>query len=151
MIKEGNFKKRRTSMHSRLLLALVMSAAVGLSACGKSEEPEAPKAPETGAVEEGKAMVEKAAEAAKEGAEKGSEMTSAAMEKGAEMADAAIAKAEELIQQAKDYIDNKEFDLAEGVMEQLRKLRDSLPQSLQEQIDRLEAMLSSSRETPAGR
>jgi len=138
-------------VNTSLLLAIVVTAAVGLSACGKSEEPaQEPKAPETGAVEEGKTMVEKAAEAAKEGAEKASEMTSAAMEKGAEMADAAIAKAEELIQQAKDYIDNKEFDLAEGVMEQLRKVRDSLPQSLQEQIDKLEAMLSSSTSAPAG-
>ena len=138
-------------MHSRLLLALVVTTAVGLSACGKSEEPaQEPKAPETGLVEEGKTMVEKAAEAAKDGAEKASEMTSTAMEKGAEMADAAIAKAEELIQRAKDYIDNKEFGLAEGVMEQLRKLRDSLPQSLREQVDKLEATLSSSREAPAG-
>jgi hypothetical protein len=138
-------------MHSRLLLALVVTAAVGVNACGKSEEPaQEPKAPETGAVEEGRIMVEKATEAAKEGAEKASEMTSAAMEKGAEMANAAIAKSEELIQQANDYIDNKEFDLAKGVMEQLRKLRDSLPQSLREQVDKLEATLSSSREAPAG-
>ena len=138
-------------MHSRLMFALVVTAALGLSACGKSDEPaQEPEAPDTSAVEEGKTMVEKAAEVSKEGAEKASEMTSAAMEEGAEMADAAVAKAEELIQQARDYIENKEFDLAEGLMEQLRKLRDSLPQSLQEQIDKLEAMLSSSREAPAG-
>jgi acyl-CoA reductase-like NAD-dependent aldehyde dehydrogenase len=127
-------------MNSRLLLALVLTATVGLSACGKSEEPEAP---ETGAVEEETTMAEEAAEVAKEGAEKASEMTDAAMEKGAEMADAAVAKGEELIQQAKDYIDNQEIDLAEEVMAQLRKLRDSLPESLQEQIDKLEAMLAS--------
>lgn len=137
-------------MKSRLLLALVVTAAIGLSACGKSEEPAEPKAPETGAVEEGKTVREKAAEVAKEGAERASEITGAAMEKGAEIADAAVAKAQELIQQAKDYIDNKEFNLAEKVMEQLRKLRDSLPEYLQEQIDKLEAMLSSSTSAPAG-
>jgi hypothetical protein len=119
-----------------------LTATVGLSACGKSEEPEAP---ETGAVEEERTMAEEAAEVAKEGAEKASEITDAAMEKGAEMAEAhaAVAKGEELIQQAKDYIDNQEIDLAEEVMAQLRKLRDSLPESLQEQIDKLEAMLAS--------
>jgi acyl-CoA reductase-like NAD-dependent aldehyde dehydrogenase len=136
-------------MKSRIWLALVVTAAVGLSACGKSEEPEEPKAPETGAVEEKKTMVEKAAEVAEEGAEKVSEMSTAAMEKGAEMADAAVAKAEELIQQAKDYIDTKEFDLAEQVMEQLRKLRDSLPESLQAQIDQLETLISSTTSAPA--
>jgi hypothetical protein len=130
-------------MKSRLLLVLVVTAAVGLSACGKGEEPEDSKASEAGAVGEEKTMAEKAAEVAEEGAEQASEMTTAAMEKGAEMADAAVAKAEELIRQAKDYIDNKQFNLAEEVMAQLRKLRDSLPETLQEQIDKLEAMLSS--------
>ena len=61
-------------MISRLLLAIVVTAAVGLSACEKSEEPAAEqKAPETGAVEEGKTMGAQADEVAKEGAEKTSE------------------------------------------------------------------------------
>lgn len=104
-------------MTSRFLLAIVVTAAVGLTACGKSEEP-APeqKAPETGAVEEGTTMIEQAAAVAKDGAEKASEMTSAAMEEGAEVAGAAVKKAEELIQKAKGYIDNNQVDLAEGVM-----------------------------------
>ena len=138
-------------MTSRLLLAIVVTATVGLTACGKSEEP-APeqKAPETGAVEEGKTMIEQAAEVAKEGAEKASEMTSAAMEEGTDMAGAAVEKAEKLIQQAKDYIDNNQIDLAEGVMEQLRTFKDSLPDTLQEQIGKLEAMLSSTTSAPAG-
>ena len=131
-------------MKTRPVLALALvTAAVGLSACGKGEEPEEPKTPEAGAVQEVKTMVQKAAEVAEQRAQKASELTSAAMEKGGEMADTVVAKAEELIQQAKSYIDNKEFDLAEEVMVQLRKLRDSLPASLQEQIDDLEAMLSS--------
>lgn len=52
--------------------------------------------------------------------------------KGAEVANAGIANAEELMQQPKEDIGNKEFDLAEGVMEQVHKARDSLPESLQE-------------------
>lgn len=77
-------------------------------------------------------------------------MTSAAMEEGAELAGAAVEKAEELIQQAKDYIDNNQIDLAEGVMEQLRTLKDSLPETLHEQIGKLEAILSSTTSAPAG-
>ena len=55
-------------MISRLLLALVVAATFGLSACGKTEEPAAEKtAPETGAVEQGSAAAEK------KGGEKASE------------------------------------------------------------------------------
>ena len=58
----------------RLLLAIAVAAIVGLSGCEKSEESTAEqKAPETGAIEEGKSVVEQAAEGAKEGAEKASE------------------------------------------------------------------------------
>jgi hypothetical protein len=53
-----------------------------LSACEKSEEPEAEqKAPETGAVEKEKTIVEQATEVVKEGAEKVSEMAREAMGK----------------------------------------------------------------------
>ena len=71
-------ENRRVSIKFRVLLAIVVTAAVSLSACDKSEEsaPE-PKAPQTGAFEEGKAMVEQPAEVTKEGAEKASETTSA--------------------------------------------------------------------------
>ena len=130
-------------MNKPIVFAFLVAAAVGLSACGKSEEPaQEQKAPETGVVEEGKAMVEQAAEAAKEGAGE-------AAEKASEMADEAIAKAEELIDQAKEYIENNEIDLAQEVMEQLRKLKDSLPESVQAQIDNLEQMLSSASSAPA--
>lgn len=135
-------------MNDRVLIAILVAASVGLSACGKSEEPaEAQKAPETGAVEEAKTMAEQAVDATKKGAdkasEKASEMTSTAMEKGAEMADAAVAQAEDLIQKAKEYIDNNQIDLAQEAMNQLRSLKDALPESLQAQIDKLEEMLSS--------
>ncbi len=61
-------------MISRLLLAIVVAATFGLSACGKSEEPVAEqKAPATGAAEEAKSVTEQASEGTKEGAEKASE------------------------------------------------------------------------------
>jgi hypothetical protein len=94
-------KKRRASMISRLLVAIIVAATFGLSACEKSEEPETEQqAPETGAVEKETTMVEQAAEVVKEGAEKVSEMareamgteetTSPAMEESAEKAGAAM-------------------------------------------------------------
>jgi hypothetical protein len=85
-------------MISHVLLAIVVAATFGLSACEKTEEPEAEQqAPETGAVEKEKTIVEQATEVVKEGTEKASEMaheamgkteeaTSPAMEEGAETA-----------------------------------------------------------------
>ena len=94
-------------MISRLLLTIVVAATVGLSACEKSKESEAEqKAPEAGAVEKEKTIVEQATEVVKEGAEKVSEMarqamgktqetTSPAMGESAETAGAAMQKGAE--------------------------------------------------------
>ena len=65
-------------MISRLLLAIVLAATVGLSACEKTEETAVEQqAPATGAAEETKSATEQAAEqgaeTAKEGGEKASE------------------------------------------------------------------------------
>jgi hypothetical protein len=61
-------------MVSRLLLATVVVATVGLTACEKSEESATEHmAPATGAVEEGKSAPEAAPEVGKEEGEKTSE------------------------------------------------------------------------------
>ena len=130
-------------MRNRNPVALLAAAAIALTACGKSEEPaKKAAAPETGAVEQAMGSMK---EEGREAAEATSQMATAAMDKGSEMADAAVAKAEELIQQAKEYIAENKIDLANGAMEQLRTLKDSMPESLQAQIDNLEQMLSSAQ------
>jgi uncharacterized membrane protein len=76
---EGSLsKKRRVSMVSRLLSAIVIAAIFGLSACEKAEEPAAEqKAPPAEAAAkagaEGKGVTEEAPEAATEEGEKASE------------------------------------------------------------------------------
>jgi len=137
-------------MYKQILLVLAVAATLGLAACGQGDD--AKKAAEAAkeatqaagekvseATEAAKEKVSDAAEAAKE---KVSDAAGAAVEKGQEMAQATIDKAKELIQQAKDYIAENRIDLAETVMEQLRALRDSLPQGLQDEIAKLDAMLS---------
>jgi ABC-type transporter Mla subunit MlaD len=137
-------------MYKQILLVLAVAATLGLAACGQGDD--AKKAAEAAkeatqaagekvseATEAAKEKVSDAAEAAKE---KVSDAAGAAVEKGQEMAQATIDKANELIQQAKDYIAENRIDLAETVMEQLRALRDSLPQGLQDEIAKLDAMLS---------
>ena len=65
-------------MALRLLLAIMVVATVGLTACEKSEESATERmAPATGAVEEGKSTTEAAPEAAKQESEKAEGATGA--------------------------------------------------------------------------
>lgn len=150
-------------MSKQILLALAVSASLGLAACGPSEEPKQGTAEPAAPPQTEKSLVERAAEVAKEAtevatervekaAEAASEAAGAAMEtsqavaesaaeKGRELAEATIEKAKELIQQVKDYIAENRLDEAQGLMEQLRKLGDALPEALQAEVAKLEAML----------
>jgi len=141
------------------VLALAIAGTLGLTACGQGEEPKQTTA-EPGTPPAEQTLSERAAEAAKEAAHTAgekveaaatatSEAMGAAIDKGGELAQATIDKAKELIQQVKDYIAESDFDLAESTMEQLRKLRDSLPQALQDEIARLDAMLKGEEESAA--
>jgi hypothetical protein len=158
-------------MSKTILSVLAVAAALGLAGCGPSEEPKQQTAAPGGAPQTEQTLSDKAMEVAKEARqaagekveaaatatseaasaakETASEAAGAAMEKGKEIAQATIDKANELIQQVKDYIAENKLDSAEGVMEQLRKLRDSLPQALQDEIAKLEAMLSGGQSAPA--
>ena len=149
-------------MKKQRILVLAIGAALGLAACGQGEEPKHTGAEPGGAPPAEQTLSEKAAELAKEAtqatsekveaaATAASEAAGAAMETGEALAQATVDKAKELIQQVKDYIADSDFDLAETTMEQLRKLKDSLPQALQDEIAKLEAMLKGQQEadTPA--
>lgn len=146
-------------MNKQILLALAVSATLGLTACGPSEEPKQGTAEPGGAPPTEQSRAEKAVEAAKgatqaagekleAAADAASEAAAAAKEKGQELAQATIDKAKELIQQVKDFIAENKLDSAEGIMEQLRKLKDSLPQGLQDEIAKLEAMLGGAQPEP---
>lgn len=144
---------------------VLLAAALGLSACGKSEEPaEEAAAPATGSTEEAKSDVEnalaeakekgrEAAEAAAEAAaqvaesarEKGGEIAETAKEAGAEMAAAANAQAEALVAKVKEYIANNDTDLAAETMEKLRAVKASLSESVQAQIEQLEQMFADAK------
>lgn len=142
-------------MIKQRLLILGSAAALGLAACGQGQEPGQRAAEPGGAPATEPTLSEQAARAAREQVEAAaiaaSEVATAAVAKGGALAQATIDKAKELIQQVKGAIAASEWDLAETAMEQLRKLRDSLPQALQEEVARLEAMLKGQQEaaTPA--
>lgn len=144
---------------------LILAAILGLSACGKSEEPaEEAAAPATGSAAEEKSDVEKALADAKEkgreaadaaavaaakvaesAREKGGEIAASAKESGAQMAAAANAQAEALMAKVKEYIENDDTDLAAETMDKLRAIKDSLSESVQEQIEVLEQMLADAK------
>lgn len=137
-------------MKKQSFLVLAIAVTLGLAACGQGDDAkkaaeaakEATQAAGEKVSEATDAAKEKVSEAADAAQEKVSEAADAAVEKSQEIAQATIDKAKELIQQVKDYIAENKIDLAETVMEQLRALRDSLPQGLQDEIAKLEAMLS---------
>jgi len=149
-----------------LLLPLVF--ALGLSACGKEDEPaEQEAAPATGEIEAPKTDVQKAlenareksreaAEAAAEAAaeiaetarEKGGEIAETTRVQGAAMAEAANARAAELVARVKAYIENNEVAPTEELMTQLRQLKASLSESLQAQVVQLEELLAEGNAVP---
>jgi len=58
-----------------------------------------------------------------------------------EMTLPAAGKAGELIEQAMQYVKDNKMDMAESVMEKLRAMKDSLPESVLAQMDKLEGLL----------
>lgn len=138
-------------MKHSIPFTVILAAALGLSACGKDEEPaKEAAAPATGAAEEAKPDVEKALaeakdkgrEAAEAAVEAAAQVAESAREKGGEIADAANTQAEALIAKVQEYIQSNETDLAAETMEKLRAIKDSLSESTQAQVERLEQMLA---------
>ena len=77
--------------------------------------------------------------------EKGGEIVESATLAGAEMAETADAQAEALLAEVKEYIENKDIDLAAETMEKLRALKASLSESWQARIEQLEQMLAAAK------
>ena len=61
------------------------------------------------------------------------------------MAAAANAQAEALMAKVKEYIENDDTDLAAETMDKLRAIKDSLSETVQEQIEVLEQMLADAK------
>jgi len=118
-------------MKRQIRSTLAMVAALGLSACGPSDGSKQTTPEPGGVLLAQHTLSGPAAEAA--GADEA---------QGGEVAQATIDKAKDLIQQVRDDIAGRDFDGARSAMEQLRRLRDSLPQALHDEIDRLDAMLT---------
>ena len=155
------------STNSRLSFALLAAMTLGLSACGDADqaptEP-APAAPETGATDDTKTSMDvvkekldsatkSAAEAGDQAAaaaavaaqtlsEKGGEMADAMTEKGNEMADAATDKARQMIASVQDYLADNDLDSAQGIMDKLSQVKDSLPEALKAEIEALQEKIA---------
>jgi hypothetical protein len=110
----------------RIVLAVIVSLAVLVPVgCGQEQapvgEPAAPSAPP--------ANLDQTTEAAK-----------AASDQVGEMADTAVGQVGEMIRQVKGSLAEDKVDAARELMDRLVALKDSLPDSLRAEIDRLEAM-----------
>jgi hypothetical protein len=151
-------------MNKNTLVFVGFVAAIGLSACEKPAGPEdeaAPAVEEKTAVEQlrekGEALTTEAKESAEsamaaaeekraEMAQAASEMAKAAEAKAGEVTSEMLAQAEEWIKEAKDYLAQGKDAMAATVLEQLEKMKSSLPESMQDEIDALRARLSGSEE-----
>jgi gas vesicle protein len=155
-------------MNTKSTVALLAVMTLGLAACGDSDQATTdaqPPAPETSAVEEGKSSMDAlkervdaatqsaaetgdqaaaaAAAAAQALSEKGGEMADAVSEKGSEMADAASDKARQMIASVQDYLAENDLDSAQGIMDKLNQIKESLPETLKAEIEALQAKIAS--------
>jgi len=155
-------------MNTKFTIACLVAMILGLAACGDNGESKtdakAP-APETSATGEDKtsldvfkekvdAATQSAAEAGDQAAEataaaaqslseKGGEMADTASEKGSELADAADAKARQMIASVQDYLAENDLDSAQGIMDNLNQIKDSLSETLKTEIEALQAKIAS--------
>lgn len=122
-------------MKKQILTTSIALTAALLWGCekGPSSTQEVSGQPTTEAAKE---MVDSAVTAAKE-------ESAEIAESASEITDAAVQKAQSLIEQATQYINEGRLDLGEEIMTQLANLRDSLPESLQTQIDNLQGLFTS--------
>jgi polyhydroxyalkanoate synthesis regulator phasin len=161
-------------MNTKLSIALLTAMTLGLAACGDSDQAKTDaqtqtpaSEPATSATDEGKnsmdvlkekvdAAAQSAAEAGDQAAsaaaaaaqalsEKGSEMVDRMSQKGSEMADAATSKAREMIASVQDYLAENDLNSAQGIMDKLSQIKDSLPEELKTEIEALQAKIASMR------
>jgi acyl-CoA reductase-like NAD-dependent aldehyde dehydrogenase len=133
------------------LLAVVTALAVG--GCGKKQDetPAAGAGDASGAATEtSTSVMDEAKESAAEAVEQAQEAAEAAMEKAEGAADTAVAKAKELLEQAKEYLAERDLDSIEPIIEKLRGLKDSLPDELREQIENLERTFGLAKASSGG-
>lgn len=88
-------------------------------------------------------LTEKGGEMAGDAREKGGEMASAMGEKAEAVTDAAADKARDMIASVKDYLAENDLDSARGVMENLDRIKDSLPEALKNEIEALQEKMAS--------
>ena len=95
------------------------------------------------------AVIARGREAAEQAAERSRALGQEALQQGRAIAALTGDKAETLIQQAKDAIDQKKPEVAREIAERLHRIKESLPQGLRDELDRLDARLAASQPTPS--
>ncbi|MCF7993162.1 MAG: hypothetical protein K9M02_22220 [Thiohalocapsa sp.] len=148
-------------MTKPLMLALLAATVFGLQGCGDGGEGEGAgeatgeqsssavdtlkdkvRAAADSASETGEKVAAAAAAASDAAGEKGQELSDAVAEQGGMIAETANAQAAELIDKLKNYLAENDVDSARGILEKLAPLKESLPESLQTQIEALQRKLA---------
>jgi polyhydroxyalkanoate synthesis regulator phasin len=79
-----------------------------------------------------------------------SQAAGVAADQGAALTEGAKAKAQELIDQVKTYLAENDLDSAEGIMDRLNAVKDSLPEAIKTEIDELQQKIDSMRQQENG-
>jgi hypothetical protein len=119
-------------MNTRLMLSLSAALLLSLGGCGDGDqgtpEGDAGGGSAMDAVkEQTQAAMDSAAKAGKQAMDAASQAAGVAADQGAALTEGAKAKAQELIDQVKTYLAENDLDSAEGIMDRLNAVKDSLP------------------------
>ena len=126
-------------------IGVVVLGCMLLVGCDSGEESSAP-AVDTSAAEKAASNASTQTQNAANDAQKAAAGAAEEAQSAASSANSeAVAKAKELLEQATAYIKDNKFDLAEKTLNQLDKIKASLPQSMQQQIDSARSMLNAAQ------
>jgi polyhydroxyalkanoate synthesis regulator phasin len=142
-------------MNNRLMLSLSAALLLSLGGCGDGDqgttEGEASDGSTMDAVkEQTQAAMDSAAKAGKQAMYAASQAAGVAADQGAALTEGAKAKAQELIDQVKTYLAENDLDSAEGIMDRLNAVKDSLPEAIKTEIDELQQKIDSMRQQENG-
>ncbi len=139
---------KRTVVSVSLLVVAALLWGCGQDT-GTAQAPEAAPAVPQGSAPADKPVTERVRSAVESAVNTAEERMSEAAASASDTAQPAVTKAKELLDQAMTYVQENNLDLAQGALDSLTDLKDALPESLQQQIDKLQALLQTKQSAQA--
>ena len=138
-------------MNNRLMLSLSATLLLALSGCGDNGQTTAEGEADSGSAmdavkEKAQAAMDSASEAGKQAMDAASKAAGITTDQTEGLAQGTKAKAQELIEQVKTYLAENDLNPAQGILDRLSELKESLPETVRTEIDQLQQKLDSMRQ-----